>query len=247
MDMLCLMFFSEERGVLITGDKPWTDEEVAGAIRGDHTANLRDIQLLLEKGVAVRDSRGAIFSKRMVRDEQQRQKDKSRQRKSRSCHGDVTPLSENETVNKVAIDPKEINPSEVCMLIMRECSLSGTHFKESILKQLTSAFERGQPLEPTADEMMRAIRLYRELGGDKLYLWFCDGGWQTDESQWFGKKRQSAQRVRSDGNKAVILDAIRIARGDANVPDGRECQGGTRSASTGRVLSRTSGASAGSN
>lgn len=104
MDMLCLMFFSEERGVLVSGDLPWSDEEIAGAIRGDHTANLRDIEVLLEKGVAVRDTRGAIFSKRMVRDEQDRQAATNRKRLSRSGHADVTPLSVTETERAFEVD-----------------------------------------------------------------------------------------------------------------------------------------------
>lgn len=104
MDMLCLMFFSEERGVLVSGDLPWSDEEIAGAIRGEHTANLRDIRLLLEKGVAVRDTRGAIFSKRMVRDEQDRQAATKRKRLSRSGHIDVTPVSVTETERAFEVD-----------------------------------------------------------------------------------------------------------------------------------------------
>ena len=88
--MNCLMFYSEERGVLISGGKPWTDEEVAAAVRGEYMTNLRDIAELLDKGVAYRDSRGAIFCKRMVRDEAERQKTKKRVQKHRS-NGDVTP------------------------------------------------------------------------------------------------------------------------------------------------------------
>jgi hypothetical protein len=68
MDMLCLMF--ERRGVLSTGRTPWTDQEIAEALRGDTAANLECIHELLKKGVAHRNSSGAIFSGRLVRDEQ---------------------------------------------------------------------------------------------------------------------------------------------------------------------------------
>lgn len=110
MDVLCLMFECEERGVLIAGDRPWSDEEVAGAVEGDTNANLLLLHELLRLGIAKRDKRGAIFSARMVRDEEARQSNALRQRKFRcSCrNGDsnassngrsnkkITPLSEDE-------------------------------------------------------------------------------------------------------------------------------------------------------
>ena len=115
MDMLCLMFDCEERGFLITGSSAWSDHEIAAACRGDVESNLSDIAELLAKGVAFRDSRGAIFSRRLVRDEEQRQGNAVRQKQfrksaqdnylgtvtgmSRDCHaesnGHVTALSGN--------------------------------------------------------------------------------------------------------------------------------------------------------
>lgn len=72
IDMLCLMFECEDRGVFATGGEPWTDEEIAAAIGGDTGANLACIDELLRKGVARRNDSGAIFSRRLVRDEQKR-------------------------------------------------------------------------------------------------------------------------------------------------------------------------------
>lgn len=73
-DMLCLMHECEERGVLISGNVPWSDEDVAAAVGGDTTANLTVLRELLEKRVAKRDNRNAIYSSRMVRDEAKRRK-----------------------------------------------------------------------------------------------------------------------------------------------------------------------------
>lgn len=70
--MLCLMFECEDRGVLATGGEPWTDEDIAAASGGDISEGLSCISELLRKGVAHRNNSGAIFSKRMVRDEQTR-------------------------------------------------------------------------------------------------------------------------------------------------------------------------------
>lgn len=68
--MLCLMFECQDRGVLSAGGMPWSDEDIAVAIGGDTTANLEWIRELLAKGVAHRNDSGAIFCRRMVRDEQ---------------------------------------------------------------------------------------------------------------------------------------------------------------------------------
>lgn len=73
IDALCLMFESEERGVLATANLPWSDDEVAQAIGGDRTVTLACMSELTLKGVMHRDTRGALYSKRMVRDEHKRQ------------------------------------------------------------------------------------------------------------------------------------------------------------------------------
>lgn len=73
IDMICLMFECEDRGVFQTGGEPWTDEDIAAAIGGDIAENLSCIAELLRKGVAHRNSSGAIFSRRLVREEQIRQ------------------------------------------------------------------------------------------------------------------------------------------------------------------------------
>ena len=70
VDMLCLMFECEDRGVLATGGEPWSDEDIAAAIGGDVSEGLACISELLRKGVAHRNQTGAIFSPEMIRDEQ---------------------------------------------------------------------------------------------------------------------------------------------------------------------------------
>lgn len=72
IDMLCLMHECEERGVLATAGTAWSDEEIARAIGGDHQRTLTCVVSLVVKGVVSRNSSGAIYSRRMVRDEQKR-------------------------------------------------------------------------------------------------------------------------------------------------------------------------------
>lgn len=98
-DMLCLMFLAPNCGVAARADgTPWSDEEIAQGIGGDTTANLEHIRELLAKGVAHRNQRGAIFSRRLLRDGKERKEAKLRQRKHRkeiteqSSHSFVTPV-----------------------------------------------------------------------------------------------------------------------------------------------------------
>jgi len=107
MDMLCLLFECPSRGVFVDASgKPWSDEEIAEAIGGDIGANLGYIAELVSKGVAQRDTRGAIFSRRMVRDEQNRRSATERKRKERSGHSRVTPMSVNESEDEIGRQSK---------------------------------------------------------------------------------------------------------------------------------------------
>lgn len=107
MDLLCLLFECPVRGVFVDASgKPWSDEEIAEAIGGDIGANLGHIAELVSKGVAQRDTRGAIFSRRMVRDEQARRSATERKRKERSSHTSVTPMSVNETEDEIGKQSK---------------------------------------------------------------------------------------------------------------------------------------------
>lgn len=72
MDLLCLMFECDERGVLASNGQAWTDAEIARAVGGDFTEVSNAIQELLRTGAARRNDDGAIFCARMVRDEEVR-------------------------------------------------------------------------------------------------------------------------------------------------------------------------------
>jgi hypothetical protein len=91
MDMLCLMFECEERGILATDGAAWSKAEIAQAIGGDQTVTLQAIDELLRKGVARLNRGGAIFSARMVRDELNRQAARERVARFRAKGGDEPP------------------------------------------------------------------------------------------------------------------------------------------------------------
>lgn len=69
IDIMCLAFECDKRGVLATGGIPWTIDEIAYAIGGDKNQNVIAIEELLTKKILKKNKKGAIFSARMVRDE----------------------------------------------------------------------------------------------------------------------------------------------------------------------------------
>lgn len=72
IDILCLMHESEERGVLATAGVAWSDDDVAQAVGGDRDTTLKGISELTLKGVLSRNEQGAMYCRRMVRDEHKR-------------------------------------------------------------------------------------------------------------------------------------------------------------------------------
>lgn len=108
IDMLCLMFECDQRGVLATAGVAWSDEEIARAVGGDFALTLDCVRSVVAKGVAGRNQSGAVYSKRLLRDEENRKANSARQErfrgKKRVCNGHsnahsnapITPLSEEE-------------------------------------------------------------------------------------------------------------------------------------------------------
>ena len=69
IDMLCVMDGSQDRGYLVDRGQPMTTVHIAKLIMTDRRTFERCLAELERKGVFSRDSRGAIFSRRMVRDQ----------------------------------------------------------------------------------------------------------------------------------------------------------------------------------
>src|SRR5215472_4240509 len=75
IDMLCIMWDSKPRGILASNGQAWSDEEIAQAIPGDTYKNLLALQELIKNGVARRRKTDqAVYSKRILFDEQNRRK-----------------------------------------------------------------------------------------------------------------------------------------------------------------------------
>jgi len=73
-DLLCYMWESTERGVMVNPNgRPYTDNEIVRMVGLDNQNTGNWLTILLTEGVCSRREDGAIFSKRMVRDEKTRQ------------------------------------------------------------------------------------------------------------------------------------------------------------------------------
>ncbi len=72
IEIMCLAFECEKRGVLQTGKVPWTIQEIAFAMGGDKLVNVQAIEELLTLKILKKDRKGAIFQARMCKDEKLR-------------------------------------------------------------------------------------------------------------------------------------------------------------------------------
>lgn len=73
-DLLCYMWESTERGVMVTPNgRPYTDNEIIRMIGLDNQNSGIWLTSLIAEGVCHRRNDGAVFSKRMVKDEDIRQ------------------------------------------------------------------------------------------------------------------------------------------------------------------------------
>lgn len=68
-EMLCIMHESSERGKLLLNGKPMPLEVLARLLGLDKQALSNAIESILESGTGYRDENGAIYSKRMMKDE----------------------------------------------------------------------------------------------------------------------------------------------------------------------------------
>lgn len=101
MDVLSLMFEATRRGYLQVADKPASPEQVARMTGGSVDEVSRLLQELLNAGALSRTDDGTIYSRRQVREEEERAATRTRVAKHRTacngaCNGEVTALYEDE-------------------------------------------------------------------------------------------------------------------------------------------------------
>ncbi len=166
VDMLCLMWESEERGVLVTAGRAWTDEEVCWAVGGDSAVALAGLAELTLKGVVNRRSDGAIYSKRMVRDEHKRTLCRDAGKRggnpilTSTLKGSLNPTLKRKS--KGALTPSSSSSSSSSDIICADAPQP--RFRKPLVEELREWFEaHGLP-----EEQAEAFRDHHEARGWKL-------------------------------------------------------------------------------
>lgn len=86
-DMICYMWESVERGVMVKPNhQPYTKDEITGMIGKDCSGSYDWLETLIDNGVCAIREDGAVYSRRMVKDEEIREKRRMAGKKG----GDVT-------------------------------------------------------------------------------------------------------------------------------------------------------------
>jgi hypothetical protein len=175
MDMLSLMFQCEVRGVLSTGGEPWSDEEIAAAIGGDIGENLSCIHELTSKSVAKRNNRGAIYSHRMVVEQQLRKERASAGRKGGYAKAGKPPsknvanakqrgkqtlsVSTSDSALASGSGPPEGGPGETAPMLRTDCAdTARQESNQAVVDAAITAFsrwsgrDRGRELSASANE-----------------------------------------------------------------------------------------------
>lgn len=232
-DVLDVMFLNCVCGVACYADgTAWTDEELARVIGGDITENVTRIRELLDKGVAHRNQRDAIYSRRMVADEKERQSNVDRQQRHRNASvtvnvtGDVTQTSGDGTAKPVDVNvgsKKNLDAEEIYEIYPRKIG------RRAALKAITSAIFRlknGSEGPPGVLQSFDDVRSYL-IKQTKLFAdspagqageftphpatWYDSSRYLDDEREWsrHGNGSQpSKTQQRIANNRAAIVEGL---------------------------------------
>lgn len=170
VDCICILNETEVRGVFRTNSIPWSDQEIALAIGGDMTENIACLNELVVKGVCARSTDGALFSRRMVRDEEKRRKC-SEAGKAGGGNPKLRPLNESaKAVPKVApkVPPKVPSDSYTLSSVScvsseekKELGRNGNHGTDQFEKLIALAEFGG--LKVTDKQKGKALTLWLSL------------------------------------------------------------------------------------
>lgn len=181
IELMCVMHESEEYGVLVVAGKAMTERDIAKVVGETPTFCKKILKELEEKGVFSRDFRGAIYSRRMIKDESIRVK----RAEAGSLGGN--PKLKGDLVKQKVKQIRKQNPTP-------SSSLNSVPIGTAAVPQLQQAPSTKSPEEQAKQELWRsAVAL---LGGQGI-----------DEQQ---ARTLMGKLVRDHGNDTV-LEAVREA------------------------------------
>lgn len=157
-DMICYMWESVERGVMVKPNhQPYTKEEITGMIGKDCSGSYTWLDTLIDNGVCALREDGAVYSRRIVKDEEIREKRKVAGKKG----GDVTKAKvfqpRQETVGK---SPDESTPPPPPPLTPEQQAKA----------EKAKKFKYADYVTLTRDEYAKLCEDYSEDGANKMVL-----------------------------------------------------------------------------
>jgi hypothetical protein len=150
-EMLMLMHESPVRGKLMIGDKGATEELIAGVLHIEVESFKVTVATLLERGICDRDSRtGALMNRRMVRDEDERSKNRRKLAKWRKEQ------KTNEECNQPVTQKKPLPSSSSS--ITSSSSTSVSKYSRATLEEIFNAYPRRVAKEAAILAIDKALR-----------------------------------------------------------------------------------------
>lgn len=228
IDLLCAMWDSPERGYLVRQDgQPLTEGEIARMV-GETPGNVRRAMEELERaGVYSTDEHGAIYSRRMVRDEAKRAGTRTRVRKHREknacnadcnadCNGagnaDVTAMkqrSSSSSSSSTSVPPNTPPPPGSFLEWWNAYPPHRRKNQGACITAWQEALETGA--EPAALIAAASEYAASPVGSGQYAVaaarWLTDRCWLDDRAAW--------RDVDGDGRPKRDYDAIRKAAGGA--------------------------------
>ena len=211
-EMLLLMHESERRGFLVLNGRPMSDETIARALGLDKQILTLALTSLLESGVASReDETGAIYCRRMARDEKLRKVRSDAGKKG----GNPLLLKQNPTTQvnqtlkmKMKKEDEEstssfLSPEMVARGLCENIGISLGYGPQSVNTAVTEVaaaeLKAGRDLEDVAVEMEAAWRFYTQEKPQLRIQWgpakfFGEGHWR-DPTTWPRKEKTRAQEI----------------------------------------------------
>lgn len=161
IEIMCLAFECEKRGVLQTGKHPWTIEEIAFAMGGDKKINIAAIEELLSLNVIRKDKKGAIYQNRIIKDEKLR-----KTRREAGSKGGNPILVKGKVKTQVNQNPTPSSSSSSSTSVVGEDATKKIWNVYKFIKENSIQFERivmtsYKPLE-TVEASLLKYHLYME-------------------------------------------------------------------------------------
>ena len=203
MEMLCIMTEASPRGSLVGNDgDPFSTKRLAAVAR----STVKDVERLLaeleKEGVFSRDPEGTIFSRRMRRDVEKAEKDRTNGGAGgnpsllRREKGGVNPTDngEDKAYRKPEARSQKLEPEKDSARTLCSAADLARFVKahprpggeDAVRRQLTKTLDAGA----TIDELCLAAEAYArsEIGKDPMFTkaavgWLADGRWKTGEAK----------------------------------------------------------------